>query len=395
MELSQAERIRSAIQLNDFDTATTLLGSAVSQGYDINSPLPTHNYCSDTLWNATFWASLCPDTKILEHLVSIYSVDVNLKDASGYTPLLIAAYHCKEHNVRVLVRAQADLNASSNFSESLEDLVLKKPANSDSEVALRDYVEVLLGRHTMEWINAADSAGKFWDIEDADVGDFLNFCGEPDTTPTEEGPRDNWQVDEIWGTTSECRDERNLHRWQWTAEEDALLGKMGKKLNKDWPKIAEHFPNKSIGNIKKRFLNKHDPEVKRVGWSADEDEIIMLLFSKRGCSWTQIAEHLPGRPPDSIKNRFYGTLRKRLPHDEQVKLIRRPRAATSLLAEEATPRNSSPSPLNLDEDSLRKMTSEQKLQKIEALSVKVRSLEDNLTSAKLQIERLRATLAGS
>mmetsp|Transcript_21791 Transcript_21791/g.39728 ORF Transcript_21791/g.39728 Transcript_21791/m.39728 type:complete len:248 (+) Transcript_21791:1541-2284(+) len=246
----------------------------------------------------------------------------------------------------------------------------------------------------MEWIKAADSAGDFWDVDDSDVGNFLDFCCDRETTPIDHEQTDNWQVSDNW-SISESRDDRNVHRWQWTPEEDALLGRLGKKLNKDWTKIAEFFPNKSIGNIKKRFLNKHDPEMKRIGWTAEEDDIIMLLFSKRGCSWTTIAEHLPGRPPDSIKNRFYGTLRKRLPYEEQVKLIRRPRAATSLLAEETSSRKTKQSEQpSLDEESLRKMTSEEKLKRIEELSVKVRSLEVNLTSAKQQIERLRATLAG-
>lgn len=246
----------------------------------------------------------------------------------------------------------------------------------------------------MEWIQAADSAGEFWNVDDSDIGDFLNFCDGREETPTviERSPAE-WQVNETW-STSEGRDERGLQRWQWTTEEDALLSRLGKKLDKDWTKIAEFFPNKSIGNIKKRFLNKHDPEMKRIGWTEEEDEIIMLLFSKNGCSWTQIAEHLPGRPPDSIKNRFYGTLRKRLPHEDQVKLIRRPRAATSLLSEVASSKPTTGGEATLDEESLRRMTAPEKLKRIEELSVKVRSLEDNLTSAKQQIERLRATLAG-
>jgi hypothetical protein len=244
----------------------------------------------------------------------------------------------------------------------------------------------------MEWIKAADSAGEFWEVDDIDVGSFLDTCCDREPPSINAEPSKPWDIQHKEESVEAKDDDRSLHRWQWTAEEDAMLGQLAKRFNKDWSKLAEYFPSKSIGNIKKRFLNKHDPDQKKISWTAAEDDIIMLLFSKQGCSWTQIAEHLPGRSPDSIKNRFYGTLRKRLPHEDQVKLIRRPKAAKCLLADEHGSVKPVWNPDVLDEERVRQMTSDEKLRHIDELSVKVRSLEQNLSSAKQQIELLRATL---
>jgi hypothetical protein len=245
----------------------------------------------------------------------------------------------------------------------------------------------------MEWIKAADSAGEFWEVDDVDIGRFLDPWCDREVLAINTEHIEPWDIQDSWKSVEEAKDDRSLRRWQWTAEEDAMLGQLGKRFNKDWSKLAEYFPSKSIGNIKKRFLNKHDPDQKKINWTAAEDDIIMLLFSKQGCSWTQIAEHLPGRSPDSIKNRFYGTLRKRLPHEDQVKLIRRPKAAKCLLAEEQGGGGKSVwTSCVLDEERVRQMTSDEKLRHIDELSMKVRSLEQNLSSAKQQIELIRATL---
>mmetsp|Transcript_18428 Transcript_18428/g.33193 ORF Transcript_18428/g.33193 Transcript_18428/m.33193 type:complete len:202 (+) Transcript_18428:1709-2314(+) len=163
--------------------------------------------------------------------------------------------------------------------------------------------------------------------------------------------------------------QRELQRWQWTNEEDARLIQLAKKYNKDWNQIAEFFPCKSVGNIKKRFLNKHNPETKRSAWSPAEDKLIIELYAVKGCSWTTIAEHLEGRQPDAIKNRFYGTLRKKL-HKDPVD-----RVAHAFF----------------DEEELRGLSAKEKLQRVEDMSSQLENLERVLQQAKLHISQLKSS----
>lgn len=52
------------------------------------------------------------------------------------------------------------------------------------------------------------------------------------------------------------------------------------------------------------------PEVKRGNWTPEEDKLIFRLYHEHGSKWTVIAQFLDGRTENSIKNRFYSTLRK-------------------------------------------------------------------------------------
>lgn len=50
--------------------------------------------------------------------------------------------------------------------------------------------------------------------------------------------------------------------------------------------------------------------MKKSNWTVEEDELIFLLFKKYGSSWSRLAKHFIGRTENSIKNRFYSTVRK-------------------------------------------------------------------------------------
>ena len=86
---------------------------------------------------------------------------------------------------------------------------------------------------------------------------------------------------------------------------------------KNWAKVAEELAN--IGSRKKtgkqcreRWHNHLDPTIVKKGWSPEEDEIMFFEHRKHGNKWTVIAESLPGRTDNSIKNHFYSTIRRSL-----------------------------------------------------------------------------------
>jgi phage terminase large subunit-like protein len=241
----------------------------------------------------------------------------------------------------------------------------------------------------MEWFNAADSAGVYWDEQT--LNDVLVGCCQDRETqdPSPLQMPSEWHIPQ----NEEDTHPREVLRWQWTAEEDILLSRLAKHYSQDWSKIVEFFPNKSVSNVKKRYLNKHSPEIRKSNWTAQEDQVILSLYAEQNCSWIQIAEHLTGRQPDAIKNRFYGTLRKKLPESEQARLARRPKAARrSVQKEQEEVAEESPPVTTFNEEDLRNMTSEEKLQRIEELCSKVNSLESSLELAKKQITRLKETL---
>lgn len=234
------------------------------------------------------------------------------------------------------------------------------------------------------WFAAADSAGEFWDEE---VLNELGCCDKLEVLDSLSD--DQWLMPELKSASQP----REVQKWQWTAEEDQLLIRLARQCNRDWSKIVEFFPNKSVANVKKRYLNKHSPHIRKFNWTPQEDKIILALYAEQGCSWIQIAEHLPGRQPDAIKNRFYGTLRKKLSETEQAKLARRPKPELRSMVKIESQETPSPLALSLfNEEDLRQMTSYEKLQRIDELCNKVDSLESFLGQAKQQISRLKATL---
>lgn len=113
-----------------------------------------------------------------------------------------------------------------------------------------------------------------------------------------------------------------LHRWSkilkpglvkgpWSTNEDKLLKEWvdGEGPTK-WSACAAHIPGRSGKQCRERWHNTLNPEVKKGEWTPDEDRVIFELQSSIGPKWIEIATKLPGRTENSIKNRFYSTIRR-------------------------------------------------------------------------------------
>jgi hypothetical protein len=77
-----------------------------------------------------------------------------------------------------------------------------------------------------------------------------------------------------------------------------------------WSQCAEFINGRSGKQCRERWFNTLHPEVRRGGWSPEEDYIIFKKYNEVGSKWSQISKELPGRTENSIKNRFYSTLRR-------------------------------------------------------------------------------------
>lgn len=107
---------------------------------------------------------------------------------------------------------------------------------------------------------------------------------------------------------------------RWTDDEDQLLLKLAGKKQPNWREIGHFFPGKPKSAVKRRWENKLNPDIRRTRWTSDEDQAITTLLVQIGPIWKEIAKFLPGRPPDMVKNRYYGHI-KRLQDIKSRKII--------------------------------------------------------------------------
>lgn len=113
---------------------------------------------------------------------------------------------------------------------------------------------------------------------------------------------------------------RTLHsssRSIWTAHEDQLLTQLVTAHNaKNWNLIAQAISEKERAKTAKqcreRWHTRLNPEISAVAWSRDEETRLIELHKVLGNKWSEIADKLPGRTDNAVKNWFFCRLRKLL-----------------------------------------------------------------------------------
>jgi hypothetical protein len=113
---------------------------------------------------------------------------------------------------------------------------------------------------------------------------------------------------------------RKAPRDAWTDAEDAKLrsvvdnhrtpkqvmpGEKGPTSRIRWSQLAKMMPNRTGKQCRERWADHVDPQLKRVAWSAEEDETLFTQQELIGNKWAQIAVLLPGRSRNQVKNRFH------------------------------------------------------------------------------------------
>ncbi|XVF32935.1 hypothetical protein REPUB_Repub17cG0125700 [Reevesia pubescens] len=104
--------------------------------------------------------------------------------------------------------------------------------------------------------------------------------------------------------TPQSEEEMDVRKGPWTEEEDSML-KAYVNIHGEgrWNSVARLSGLKRTGkSCRLRWLNYLRPEVRRGNISLEEQLLILELHSRWGNRWSKIAQHLPGRTDNEIKN---------------------------------------------------------------------------------------------
>jgi hypothetical protein len=101
----------------------------------------------------------------------------------------------------------------------------------------------------------------------------------------------------------------------WKKEEDIRIMELVNKYGKSWSKISKILGTRNGKQIRDRFINVLDPEIKKGKFTDEEDRKLIALFKQHGPKWATIAKYYTNRTADMIKNRFHSSIKKKLVTD--------------------------------------------------------------------------------
>jgi len=102
----------------------------------------------------------------------------------------------------------------------------------------------------------------------------------------------------------------------WKKDEDRKIEELVFKYGKSWSKISKLLGTRNGKQIRDRFINVLDPEIRKGKFTKEEDSKLVVLFKQHGPKWATIAKYYPNRTADMIKNRFHSSIKKKLGSDQ-------------------------------------------------------------------------------
>nr|XP_010921398.3 LOW QUALITY PROTEIN: transcription factor JAMYB [Elaeis guineensis] len=118
--------------------------------------------------------------------------------------------------------------------------------------------------------------------------------------------------------TPPSEEDMDLRRGPWTAEEDLILmNYIAAHGEGRWNSLARCAGLKRTGkSCRLRWLNYLRPDVRRGNITPEEQLLILELHSRWGNRWSKIAQYLPGRTDNEIKNYWRTRVQK---HAKQLR----------------------------------------------------------------------------
>ena len=96
----------------------------------------------------------------------------------------------------------------------------------------------------------------------------------------------------------------------WSRDEDEKIMRLVQIYGKAWSKISKVLVTRNGKQIRDRFINVLDPEIKKGKFTEEEDNTLITLYMHYGPKWATIAKHFLNRTADMIKNRFHSSIKK-------------------------------------------------------------------------------------
>lgn len=100
---------------------------------------------------------------------------------------------------------------------------------------------------------------------------------------------------------------------KWTPEEDQfLMESVNKHGMGNWSLVCQTVPGRSGKQCRERWINQLCPALNKDNWTPQEDAILIQQQRIHGNFWTKIAQFLPGRSANNVKNRWGWLSRHRI-----------------------------------------------------------------------------------
>ncbi|XP_045823365.1 transcription repressor MYB6-like [Trifolium pratense] len=113
---------------------------------------------------------------------------------------------------------------------------------------------------------------------------------------------------------SPCCEKQHTNKGAWSKEEDDRLIKYIKDNGEGcWRSLPKAAGLARCGkSCRLRWINYLRPDLKRGNFTPDEDELIINLHTSVGNKWSLIAQKLPGRTDNEIKNYWNTHIKRKL-----------------------------------------------------------------------------------
>ncbi|XP_028808417.1 transcription factor WER-like [Neltuma alba] len=108
-------------------------------------------------------------------------------------------------------------------------------------------------------------------------------------------------------------DANGVKKGAWSEEEDQkLISYIQTHGHPNWRQLPKLAGLARCGkSCRLRWMNYLRPNLKRGNYTPQEEEIILKLHEQHGNKWSLIAEKLPGRTDNHIKNHWHSQLKRR------------------------------------------------------------------------------------
>jgi hypothetical protein len=136
--------------------------------------------------------------------------------------------------------------------------------------------------------------------------------------------RDRKQVATRWKEAVNPR----IIKGRFTKQEDDIIVQWATQhAGKDWSGLSEILTHRTPKQCRERWIKHLDPNVNNSPWTPQEEQFIRDRYSEWGPKWSRIAELLPGRTDDGVKNRWNSSIAKKIARNPCLPPIHPPSTA--------------------------------------------------------------------